>query len=145
MPLPLKCKKSTFSQHDQDVFVWINYLRHLGNNGTYVDVGAYDPHVFSNTAFFDICLGWTGICIEANPSRRPLFLGQTPLRTCQYVDACVSDGFFEMDLVLSGADEDQPWASHIKEPIGADFPVGGVISFEGKRLLLSDIYKRVAL
>ena len=34
---------SNWSQWEQDTFVWHNYLCHLGNKGTYVDVGDYDP------------------------------------------------------------------------------------------------------
>lgn len=30
----------------------------------YVDVGAHHPLDISNTAFFDLCLGWKGLCIE---------------------------------------------------------------------------------
>lgn len=35
-----------------------------GNAGVYVDVGAHEPLEISNTAFFDLCLGWKGLCIE---------------------------------------------------------------------------------
>ena len=107
--------ESKFSQYEQDTFVWHNFLRGLGNNGTYVDVGAYDPHVMSNTAFLDICLGWKGICIEANPSRQVLFAGRHPKRTCTFVDSCVLDGDFDMDLVLDGESEAEPFGSRVEE------------------------------
>lgn len=51
-------------------------LRHMiGSdkmNGFYVDVGAYDPVLFSNTYFFYVH-GWRGINIEARPGSRALF------------------------------------------------------------------------
>jgi len=34
---------------------------------TYLELGAYDGVKESNTRFFDDCLGWTGLLIEANP------------------------------------------------------------------------------
>jgi hypothetical protein len=63
----------THTHTEQDTFIWHNHLQRLGNNGTYVDVGAYHPYQLSNTAFLDICLGWRGLCIEMNPDRRALF------------------------------------------------------------------------
>ena len=115
---------SPWAQYQQDTFVWHNFLRQLGNNGTYVDVGAYDPHQLSNTAFLDICLGWQGVCIEANPSRRTHFALRHPKRTCTFVDSCVSDGNFEMDLVFAGASEEEPFGSRI-EARGSDAPRSG--------------------
>jgi FkbM family methyltransferase len=35
--------------------------------GTFVDVGAHDGLTFSNTAFFEKALGWTGLCVEPLP------------------------------------------------------------------------------
>ena len=32
-------------------------------NGVYLDIGSYQPFYRTNTAFFDVCLGWIGICI----------------------------------------------------------------------------------
>jgi hypothetical protein len=46
-----------------------NYFKHLGAQyrGVYVDVGSNHPTELSNTAFFDKCLGWRGVCIEPQP------------------------------------------------------------------------------
>ena len=33
-------------------------------DGFYVDVGAHNGITYSNTAHFDLNLGWSGICIE---------------------------------------------------------------------------------
>ena len=41
-------------------------------DGFYVDVGAYDPVVASNTHFFYV-KGWRGINVEARPGSRKLF------------------------------------------------------------------------
>jgi FkbM family methyltransferase len=37
-------------------------------NGVFCDVGAHDGESGSNTLFFEKELGWTGICVEAEPS-----------------------------------------------------------------------------
>lgn len=39
----------------------------LGPSHTYVEIGANDGVHMSNTWFFDRFLGWSGLCIEANP------------------------------------------------------------------------------
>ena len=36
-------------------------------NGFFVDVGANDGLVVSNTAFMELNLNWNGICIEPHP------------------------------------------------------------------------------
>lgn len=54
----------SFAQNLEDVTLW-RALGHL-ENGYYIDVGAYSPHVDSVThAFYD--RGWRGINIEPNP------------------------------------------------------------------------------
>ena len=92
---------SPWSQFNQDTFVWHNFLADRGNNGVYVDVGAYHPVDISNTAFFDLCLGWRGLCIEMHSATRPLFEKQ---RTCTFVNECVSDSEF-VTTMDQGVDE----------------------------------------
>ena len=53
----------------------------------YVDVGANDPKGLSNTYFFDKCLGWRGVCIEANPALAATLRSE---RSCTVVNKCVS-------------------------------------------------------
>lgn len=54
----------SFSQFGEDAYLW--HLFDKKKNGFYVDVGAYDPFVFSNTnAFYR--QGWNGILVEPNP------------------------------------------------------------------------------
>ena len=40
---------------------------HAHRNGTYLELGAFDGRVESNSRFFDECLGWEGLLIEGNP------------------------------------------------------------------------------
>eukprot|EP00927_Polykrikos_kofoidii_P065859 TRINITY_DN61579_c0_g1_i1.p1 TRINITY_DN61579_c0_g1~~TRINITY_DN61579_c0_g1_i1.p1 ORF type:complete len:525 (+),score=84.18 TRINITY_DN61579_c0_g1_i1:173-1747(+) len=99
---------SGFSQWQQDWFVYQNFVRGTAKdtrsasgiaalgatsadlrdgNGVFVDVGAFHPTHLSNTAFFERCLGWRGICVEPNPSNSPLFKAYRP--RCQLVQNCV--------------------------------------------------------
>jgi len=52
-----------WSQAYQDWYVYHNFFQGK-TDGVYVDMGAHVPFKFSNTAFFDVCLGWKGICVE---------------------------------------------------------------------------------
>ena len=60
-----KIKKMYYSQSDQDK--WVTEFYQNKKNGFFVEVGAYDGIQTSNTFFFEETLGWSGICIEANP------------------------------------------------------------------------------
>ena len=51
--------RGSFSQHGEDTYV----LRHLGPTGTYVDVGANDPHRLSNT-YALYRSGWRGVTVD---------------------------------------------------------------------------------
>jgi len=86
--LVIENKISPWSQLNQDTFIFHNFLKARGNHGVYVDVGAYDPLEISNTAFFYLCLGWKGLCIELNPLSRSDFEKH---RSCTFINECVSD------------------------------------------------------
>ena len=72
-----------------------------GERGFYVDLGANDPRVISNTWFLDRCLGWKGLCIEADP-----FLAEqlrTSERSCKVVNKCASEKVGTLPYVSNGA------------------------------------------
>jgi FkbM family methyltransferase len=54
------------SQHGQDRFV-DEHFRHK-RNGTFVEVGAHNGLFLSNSYYLEKERGWTGLCVEANPS-----------------------------------------------------------------------------
>jgi FkbM family methyltransferase len=54
-----------YSQFQQDKFIYENYFQNK-ENGFFVDIGAYDGEVDSNSLFFEN-IGWEGICVEPNP------------------------------------------------------------------------------
>ena len=55
-----------YSQAGQDI--WVAKKFEYKKNGYFLEVGAYDGIQTSNTYFLEKELGWSGICIEANPS-----------------------------------------------------------------------------
>ena len=63
--------KHSYSQSGEDLL--LDQLTGGKKQGFYVDVGAYDPHRFSNTKRF-YKLGWHGINIEPNPKRYEKFI-----------------------------------------------------------------------
>ncbi len=54
----------------------------------YVDVAANHARRWSNTYFLDRCLGWDGVCAEANPGYHQELRTQ---RHCALIDTCISD------------------------------------------------------
>jgi FkbM family methyltransferase len=66
----------SFSQAGEDMILRSIFRRI--NNGFFVDIGAYDPVVCSNTWFIYKFRGWTGINIEPNPTNFAAFKKQRP-------------------------------------------------------------------
>jgi FkbM family methyltransferase len=75
-----------YSQFKQDQFVYENFLKDR-QNGFFVDIGAYDGEIDSNSLFFEN-LGWNGICIEPNPEA---FKKLQNIRKCTCLPYAVSD------------------------------------------------------
>src|SRR4051812_40394323 len=68
----LLCRRgieTSYSQDGEDMLIW-SLLR--GTTGTYIDVGAYHPVLYSNT-YGLYRKGWKGIVIDANDRFRPLY------------------------------------------------------------------------
>ena len=55
-----------FSQAGEDAFLNDNYFMNK-QNGIYIELGALDGVLYSNTKFFEDQLGWKGILIEPHP------------------------------------------------------------------------------
>lgn len=77
---------SFLSQFSQDAFFFNNFYRCMDGPGTYLDIGAFAPEHISNTWFLDKCLGWRGICAEADPTQAAPFRA---LRSCYVVDKAI--------------------------------------------------------
>ncbi len=79
-------KLAMFSQYKQDFVMYHNHFRHLKRRGNYLDIATNDPLFISNSYFFDRCLGWGGICVEAN-SRYHERINR--FRSCSLLPTCV--------------------------------------------------------
>lgn len=66
----------------------MNHFRYLRRPGTYLDVATNEPVRISNTYFYDKCLKWGGVCIEANSK---YFEPIRTHRSCALVRKCVGD------------------------------------------------------
>lgn len=61
MPAP-----TYYSQYQQDRIL-NEFIFRNARAGAFLDIGAYDGVLFSNTCFFERDLGWRGICVEPTP------------------------------------------------------------------------------
>jgi FkbM family methyltransferase len=85
-----------FSQTGEDIV--LKYLLAEKENGTYVDVGCNEPISFSNT-FYLYCMGWKGICIDANEALCKKFINTRPRDIV--VNAAISDEDREVTFFVS--------------------------------------------
>ena len=74
-----------FAQAWQD---WILYRNFFANQseGLYLDIGSNEAITISNTAFFDVCLGWRGVCFEPQVRYHHDLVAE---RTCDLIPHCV--------------------------------------------------------
>lgn len=75
-----------FSQYHQDYYLFTRHFKNLQRRGVYVDIATNEAIRISNTFFFDRCLQWKGVCVEANPQ---YFEKIYRLRSCTLVPTCV--------------------------------------------------------
>jgi len=59
-------KKNYFSQYNQDKFL-NEVVFSNKKDGFFIDIGAHDGILFSNSLFFESFNDWSGICVEPNP------------------------------------------------------------------------------
>lgn len=87
-----------FSQAGQDLWVYGECFNRK-RGGTFVDVGAHDGISISNSLMLERVFGWTGICIEANPT---IFASLQKNRSCLCVNACVDSAEHWVDFDDNG-------------------------------------------
>ena len=66
-----------YSQCGEDVFLNNNIFKNK-KNGIYIELGALDGVLYSNTKFFQDSLGWHGILIEPHPNKFKLLQKNRP-------------------------------------------------------------------
>lgn len=67
----LKCVLEVSRAQFREDLVLLPYLLYIAGKtqiGTFVEIGAYDGITYSNTLALELCFGWTGLLIEANPA-----------------------------------------------------------------------------
>jgi hypothetical protein len=85
-------KNEYYSQNGQDQFI-DNYLNNR-QNGFFVQVGAHDEEIQSNTIFFELQRNWSGLVIEPIPK---IYERQvTKKRKCYTINACISERLIEI-------------------------------------------------
>lgn len=92
------------SQFGQDATLYYNFwagrLARGAAPGTFVDLGANEPKTLSNTWFLEKCLGWKGVCIEANPGLAEVLRRE---RSCTVVNMCVDPELKEVTFATTGS------------------------------------------
>ena len=109
-----------YAQAFQDWLLFRNFfhekLLSSPTEGVYVDIGTNGALEISNTAFFDLCLGWRGLCFEPQQQYHAEIRAQ---RSCKLVPHCVmghagtysssgSGGTFRVKTELAGTKAQQP-------------------------------------
>ncbi|MEB3981990.1 FkbM family methyltransferase [Mycobacterium sp. 663a-19] len=84
---PERFEQGYQSQIGQDMFLNRWFFKDRGP-GFFVDVGAYDGIVGSNTFYFEKHLHWNGIAFEPNP---PAFEALRANRSCHLIQGCAYD------------------------------------------------------
>ena len=102
--------RGSFSQYGEDLVI----DRLLGNpaKGLYVDVGANDPELFSNTKMF-YERGWCGVNIEPNATNHARFVKQRP----SDMNLNIGVGEFEGSMTFHIFEPDQISTFSTTEPV----------------------------
>jgi FkbM family methyltransferase len=66
-----------YSQCQEDLFLNENFFKNK-RDGVYIELGALDGVLYSNTKFFQDTLNWTGILIEPHPNKFELLKNNRP-------------------------------------------------------------------
>ena len=99
-----------FGQYNQDRIVHERFFAGK-TDGFYLDIGAYDGKILSNTLFFERA-GWRGICVEATEEDFRKLVANRPGADCIHGAAYDRDGTIEFRRVdgaprmLSGVNAD---------------------------------------
>lgn len=120
-----RAQRVAYSQFGEDLV--LNTLLGDVQQGFYVDCGAFDPFIFSNTALF-YARGWHGINIEPQRSRWQLFQTLRPrdINLCEVVSS--SDG--DVDFIESTT----PTLSGIADPDSCSRADGSMVRKKARRL-----------
>lgn len=74
----LSPKERSRGNEDRTIYEWFFKDFPSTERGTYLELGAFNGVSESNSRFFDECLGWEGLLIEANPKMKDSVLKARP-------------------------------------------------------------------
>jgi FkbM family methyltransferase len=77
-----------YSQSEEDSYLNEKYFKNMPN-GVFVEVGALDGQLYSNTKYFEETHNWTGVLVEPNPVQFELLQKNRP--NCKVYRDLVSD------------------------------------------------------
>lgn len=126
-------KTRSANNEDRDIYSLSSVVfQEIGQEGTYIELGGFDGIQESNTRFFDVCLGWNGLLIEANPTMYPKLTKNRPnAHRMSFAPSCsVEDEAENKTLPF----HDYPWtnaglaghANAYKEKRVVDVPCGSL-------------------
>lgn len=81
-----------------DVYLYNTFFKDKCN-GTFAEIGANDGKTHSNTKFFEESRGWTGLCVEPNPSAFAKLQKERP--GCINVHGGIATSSGAMDFMLN--------------------------------------------
>jgi hypothetical protein len=93
-----KLQNRVRSRYNEDKTVYETLFKNKMDSsikGTFVELGAFDGSIESNSMFFERCLGWKGLLIEGNPENFKKVLTNRPLsHRMSFAPSC--DAEYEM-------------------------------------------------
>ena len=131
------------SRADEDKTIYNTFFRYAQNYTTsqdfhYVELGAFNGMDESNTRFYDVCLGWTGLLIEPNPKVYPVLVQNRPYaHRMSYAASCNEtndrDGDnnqtvkFYASIFTNAAEDNSPnGEAYNNSGLEVDVPCGGL-------------------
>jgi FkbM family methyltransferase len=136
---PARYEQGYQSQLGQDLFL-NRWIFKNGGPGFFVDVGAFDGELGSNTWFFEKRLGWKGIAFEPNP---PAFAALTRTRSCQGIKGCAYNRDGEVTFLALSENDHHKRAKRLLRPTSLSSmlfdPQHGAVMLSGIRDHISNM------
>jgi FkbM family methyltransferase len=88
-----------YSQQEEDKILYQKYLNYT--DGFFIELGAMDGVIYSNTLFFENSLNWKGVLIEPNPELYRGLIINRP--NCHNYNYAISQTEGEVEFLGSGA------------------------------------------
>ena len=101
-----------------------------GEQGFFVEVGAYHPFKYSNTLFFEKCLGWKGLLVEPNPYNHPLFRAYRKadlVPHCTWSHETTVTTSFTKDMIEAAVPEDT-YGGNLDPSVGVTGSLPGIVN-----------------